>query len=217
MRPSISTAILCLILSGVSQAQLINKLKLDSVGYKGVGCPQGSVQYTLSPDQGALSFIFDNYSLEVPAGGRSSLGCSLRFQMTPPYGYRLHVMSVDYRGFAALSSGARVRLNSEIRQQSQQGSTIIANTNYDVTGPSSNVFTVTSKTQSGPLTNCSGWPVIVNISSRFDVLNPSNDPAQMSVDSADLSMTPGTTLYLSWERCQELPKFSSDQAIYKHY
>jgi hypothetical protein len=192
-----------LLSSLASEAQLVNKLKLDNVSYKGAGCPQGSVQVSISPDQGALSFLFDQYSVMVPREGRVSGNCNLRFQMTPPYGYQLKVLKIDYRGFAALSAGAKARLHSEVHVQRGTEGRDISTTNHDLVGPTTDIFTITAGTNNGTWSNCSGWPFIVNISSRLEVQNSSSDQAELSVDSSDLSMAPGTTFYLAWAPCQE--------------
>lgn len=185
-------------------------LRIDSLGYKGAGCPRGSVATTVSPDNSALSFLFSSFSFDVRQGVQDGRNCNLRFQVTPPVGYQLKVVKIDYRGFAALSSGATARMNSQVLQQGSGTVRTIGETNHDFAGPMNDVFLLTAGSADGAWTSCSGQPVVFNISSWLEVINRSNDVATMSVDSGDMSMAPGTTFYLAWAKCSglrpELPR-----------
>lgn len=83
----------------------------------GDGCPQGSVSATLSPDGSAISLIFDNFNLSVPAGRYSAnvpfgtRTCTFRIPVQVAPGINLETTTLDYRGFAnipALAKGSLV-------------------------------------------------------------------------------------------------------------
>lgn len=177
-------------------------LRVDQVSYKGVGCPRGSVATTISPDQTALSFLFSNYVVTAPARQQASVGCTLRFQLTPPVGYRLRVVEVDYRGFQALPAGARAVLNAQVQQQVGSQFQIIGDSNRNFSGPINDNFLATMGTSSGQWSGCAGGPVMINLSSRLGILNQGNAEAQFSIDSGDLSLGNGATFQLAWTRCQ---------------
>jgi hypothetical protein len=76
--------------------------------YQGDGCPQGSVAYNISPDNQAMTVLFDQFvvdSTEVRTP-RAAKNCKLRMQLDAPPGWSYALFCVDYRGFADLSPGA---------------------------------------------------------------------------------------------------------------
>ncbi len=191
-----------LLFSQFAIAQSPAGLRVDQVSYKGVGCPRGSVAITVAPDQTALSFLFSNYVVTAPANQQASVGCTLRFQLTPPVGYRLRVVEVDYRGFQALPAGARAVLNAQVQQQVGSQFQIIGDSNQNFSGPINDNFLATMGTSSGQWSGCSGSPVMINLSSRLGILNRGSQEAMLTIDSGDLSLGNGATFQLAWTRCQ---------------
>lgn len=100
----------------LSTSALADDIRLGVPGYGGTGCPAGSVSATLSPDQKALTLIFDQYVVE--AGGFSGKrldrkNCQIALPIHVPSGYSFSILEMDYRGFNSLPRGASSQLNLE--------------------------------------------------------------------------------------------------------
>src|SRR3954467_11503208 len=83
-------------------------IRLGNPEYGGSGCPGGSASVALSPDQKAISILFDQYVVE--AGGAKSFArknCNIAIPVHVPSGYSVAVMAIDYRGFVQLPVGSR--------------------------------------------------------------------------------------------------------------
>ena len=101
-------------------------ISLGQPGYGGNGCPQGSVNTTISPDGKTVSILFDQFSLK--AGGLSGRSmdrksCNVSIPVHVPQGMSVSVFKVDYRGFNSLPQGASSQFNVEYFFAGQQGPT----------------------------------------------------------------------------------------------
>ena len=182
-------------------SQASNPVGVQTLGYGGPGCPAGSVVSSISPDSSALSLLFSQYAFDVRQGAQDRRGCTLQVQVTPPVGYQLKVLSIDYRGFAALSAGARARLTTQVVQQHEGESRALSRSSQDYVGVMNDVFSFSTGSNAGTWTNCGGRPVVFNLNSSLEVVNRSNDLATVSIDSADASLGAGATFYLAWSKC----------------
>lgn len=102
------------LVAGTLAAQAQPAITLGLPGYGGNGCPQGTVNATLSPDGTSLSILFDQYIVEAGQGTNLSLGrksCNVSIPVNVPNGFSVSVISVDYRGFNALPPGGRSTFN----------------------------------------------------------------------------------------------------------
>jgi uncharacterized protein DUF4360 len=91
-------------------------IALGQPGYGGNGCPDQSVDATLSPDHKSLSLLFDSY--QVAAGGDSGhsfdrKSCNVAIPVHVPQGLSVSVLAIDYRGFNHLPAGASSQFNVE--------------------------------------------------------------------------------------------------------
>jgi hypothetical protein len=91
-------------------------ISLGIPGYGGSGCPGGTVSATLSPDQKALTLIFDQYIVE--AGGTTGRridrkNCQIAVPVHIPQGLSFSIVQMDYRGFNSLPRGAYSQINIE--------------------------------------------------------------------------------------------------------
>ena len=88
------------------------EIKLGEPQYGGTGCPAGSASVALSPDQTAISILFDQYVVE--AGGSKAFdrkNCNIAIPVRVPNGYSVSVFAIDYRGFTGIPAGGRAQLN----------------------------------------------------------------------------------------------------------
>ena len=93
-----------------------NDISLGEPGYGGTGCPDGTVSVTLSPDQKALSLLFDQYQVEV--GGETGKSfdrksCNIAIPVHVPQGLSVSILKIDFRGFNHLPASATQSLHDQ--------------------------------------------------------------------------------------------------------
>jgi hypothetical protein len=113
---AVAAFILASAFASLAVAQDPNDIALGEPGYGGNGCPAGSVSATLSPDAKSLSLLFDEYIVE--AGGESGRSfdrksCNIAIPVFVPQGLSISVITIDYRGYNNLPTGARSEFNVE--------------------------------------------------------------------------------------------------------
>ncbi len=191
-------------LSLTSQASYGAGLVLGEPQYGGTGCPMGTAAVALSPDQQALSILFDQYVVE--AGGSKAFdrkNCNIAIPVHVPQGFSVSVIAIDYRGFTGLPAGGRAQLA----------------VNYFLTSsgnPNPGPGLRTQKTFYGPMTSdyiksdSLGLQAIVWSGCGADAIlranttllvnsNSRRDQAMATVDSADVSS--GIIYHLQWRSC----------------
>jgi hypothetical protein len=184
----------------LSQTAKADRLRLGIPGYGGTGCPGGSASVTVSPDDTALSVLFDSYVAEAGfTTGRTidRKSCNLTIPVHVPQGYSVAVFHVDYRGFNAIPNGAQSRFNAEYFWAGSRGPTM-TKTFY---GPVNQNYILSNDLLARTLVwaPC-GASVNLRInSSLLAQTNSRNDQTMATVDSADL--TSGLIYHLQWRRC----------------
>lgn len=104
---------LIMLSASVASAQ---NLTLGTPTFGGNGCASGTARATLSPDGQQISILFDNYI--ATAGGYTQLemdrkNCDIAIPVRVPQGYSVAVFAIDYRGFAVIPEGGRVRFSAD--------------------------------------------------------------------------------------------------------
>ena len=85
------------------------QLQVTSISANGSGCLSGQVAATISPDNQAFSLLFDDYKAESSASmALDRRACDVRVGLQIPAGWSYAIVSVDYRGFAAVDAGSVV-------------------------------------------------------------------------------------------------------------
>ncbi len=195
-------AIACL--SSVSA--LADDIRLGAPGYGGTGCPSGSASVTLSPDQKALSVLFDSYQAEAGnTTGRmvDRKTCNLAIPVHVPQGFSVSIFQVDYRGFNALPQGARSQFNVEYFFNSGAGGSghgVRQTKNF--IGPVSQDYLLTDKLAANALiwSPC-GSDLNLRVNTSMTTFsNAAMEQAMSTVDSADVSAA--LVYWISWRRCQ---------------
>lgn len=176
-------------------------LKLGAPSYGGNGCPAGTASVTVSPDETAVSILFDQFLTE--AGGVTGRtldrkSCNLTLPVSVPNGYSVAVFQVDYRGFNAVPSGGYNRFESEYFWAGARGPKITR----QFSGPLTDSFTLTDNL----ITSAVVWSPCgqsVNLRVNASMLSKTNryqDDVLGSVDSADISS--GLIYHLQFRRCR---------------
>lgn len=175
-------------------------LRLGQAGYGGTGCPAGSASVTLSPDETAVSILFDSYVAEAGYTTNRSVdrkSCNITIPVQVPQGYSVSIFQVDYRGFNAVPSGASTRFDAEYFWAGSQGprltKTFLGPVNDNYTLSDQLIATTLVWAPCGASVNLRvNTSMMARTNSRFD-------QTMGTVDSADISS--GLIYHLRWRRC----------------
>lgn len=175
-------------------------LRLGQPAYGGTGCPAGSASVTLSPDETAVSILFDSYSTEAGYTTGKSIdrkSCNISIPVSVPQGYSVSIFQVDYRGFNAVPSGANTRFEAEYFWAGSRGPRI-SRTFY---GPLNDNFTLTDELIASTVVwaPCGASVTLRANTSMMARTNANFDQTMGVVDSADVSS--GLIYHLRWRRC----------------
>jgi hypothetical protein len=205
MRPNISLFVgsLFLALAALAftgSAALADDIALGIPGFGGSGCPANSVSATLSPDQKALSLLFDQY--QVAAGGTSGQSfdrksCNVAIPVHVPQGLSVSILAVDYRGYNHLPIQGSSQFNVEYFFAGGRGPTF-RKTFY---GPVDSDYLISNKIVANAFV-WSGCGVDVNLrtNSSMRVSTSNNAEALATVDTEDVN---AAIIYqLQWRTCQ---------------
>jgi len=195
MRAILAGAVMVL----ASSAANADDISLGLPGYGGDGCPAGSVSATLSPDQRALSLLFDQY--QVNAGGTSGLAfdrksCNVAIPVHVPQGRSVSILAVDYRGYNNLPAGAASQFNVEYFFAGGRGPSFRKN----FMGPLDSDYTISNQLVADALV-WSGCGVDVNLrtNSSMRVSTRNNQQAMATVDTEDVNAA--IIYHLQWRSC----------------
>ena len=183
-----------------AEAQLARGIRLGVPEYGGTGCPAGTASVSLSPEEDAISVLFDQFMVEAGSTGRrvDRKSCNLSIPVTIPQGYSVAIIQVDYRGFNVIPAyGATTRLNTEYFWAGIRGPSY----SHVFNGPNNQDFTLTNgiMAQSLVWTPCGAS---INMRVNTSIMAQSNynmDQTMMGVDSADI--TSGLIYHVQWRRC----------------
>lgn len=178
-------------------------LQLGIPTYAGTGCPQGSARAVLSPDQKALTVLFDQYT--VRAGGGVSTAratCNMKIPVNIPSGYRMQVVKIEYRGFTHVPQGASSIVSAGLRFASRAGGNLPMKRHgrqKRFNGPIDKNFIVASRLQGASFTPC-GESIAMISESAIEVASRRGEDVLSAIDSADSAGMP-VRMHLRWKRC----------------
>ncbi len=192
------TLLIGLLLSSLS-AQA-SGVSLGVPQYGGTGCPAGSASVALSPDNSALSILFDQYVVE--AGGDKAFdrkNCNIAIPVRVPNGYSVSVVAIDYRGFVGIPQGGRAQLNVDYFLA---GNGTGMRTSKTFTGPyNSDYLKSDSLSLEAVVWSRCGADTILRANTTMLVQSNSRRAMAMgTVDSADVQA--GLVYHLQWRSCR---------------
>jgi hypothetical protein len=193
-------AIAALLIAGsVASVSYADDIALGEPGYGGTGCPDGSASVTLSPDAKSLSIIFDEYFVEVGGTTNKSLdrkSCNIAIPVHVPQGLSVSIITVDYRGYNALPSGAQSTFAVEYFFAGVRGPRF----NKTFNGELDKDYTITNKLQATALVwSACGADVNLRTNSSIRVRTRQNKEAMATVDSEDINAA--IKYQLQWKQC----------------
>ncbi|KOU57257.1 hypothetical protein ADK57_39715 [Streptomyces sp. MMG1533] len=182
-----------------------DKIVIKVATVNGSGCPQGTAAVAVSEDNTAFTVTYSDYLAQ--AGGNSDptafrKNCQLNLIVHVPQGFTYAVASADYRGFAALQSGAS---GTQRASYYFQGSSNTVFKNHPFAGPYNDNWQATDTTDWAQLVwaPC-GVQRNFNINTELRVNAGTQSPAKvsfMTMDSTDGDIS--TVYHLAWKECPE--------------
>ena len=180
-----------------------DKMVIDVVAANGSGCPWGSADVTVSPDNTAFTVTYSQFIAQTGAGTKPTdfrKNCQLALNVHVPQGYTFAVAGADYRGFAHLERGAT---GSETANYYFQGEPQTTRIRHDFTGPIDTDF---ERTDSVGISSLSFLPCgeerYLNVNTELRVnrgQSSSTATSFMTMDSTDGSID--TVYHIAWKRC----------------
>ena len=175
-------------------------ISLGTPAYGGSGCAAGTVSTTLSPDQKALSILFDEY--QVAVGGETHQAfdrksCNVAIPVHVPQGRSVSILTVGYRGFNRLPRGASSQFNVEYFFAGGRGPAFRRSFN----GPLESDYIITNELVAYSLV-WSGCGVDVNLrtNSSMRLSTKGNAEALATVDTEDVNAA--IVYHLQWRSCR---------------
>lgn len=179
---------------------LADDIRLGTPEYGGTGCPAGSASVALSPDQKAISILFDQYVVE--AGGAKSFdrkNCNIAIPVHVPQGYSVSVLAIDYRGFTQLPAGSRANLNVNYFLAGQGRG---VNSSKNFRGPSSQNYVTSDRLGMEAIvwSGCGASTILRANTSMLVQSNSRREQTMATVDSADIEA--GLIYHIQWRQCR---------------
>ncbi len=185
----------------MASAAIADDIRLGVPAYNGSGCQIGTVAVALSPDQKALSVLFNDYQVQSGRSvGRTSeyKNCNVAIPVHVPQGYSFSIFEIDYRGFNNLpGGGASSTFRADYFFAGSRGPSY-ANT---FRGPLSDSYTLTNVLGATAVvwSRCGADVILRTNTSMFTKTNSSMQDTISTVDSIDLKA--GIIYRIYWKRC----------------
>lgn len=188
-----------------SSAGLAQILELGTPSFGGGGCTSGSARASLSPDGQQISILFDNYI--ATAGGNTHVeidrkNCDIAIPVRVPQGYSVAVFAIDYRGFAAIPNGGRVRFSADYFFAGKSSRRY----SKEFIGPFNDNYTFRNElTSDVDVWSACGANVILRTqSSMVAETNFRSEETMSSIDSMDVQS--GITYNFQYRKCDNTPQ-----------
>ncbi len=196
---------------GNERSERITRLAVGNPTYRGVGCPEGSMNLVFAPDFLSFSILFDSFVAEVGTDARKKrdvMSCDLIVPFEIPEGMQMEITRVDFRGFVGLPDRGRAVLHSVFnfleRDRGQDRDRI--NLRYKFDGPVAENYEISSGEVSdgrAPDTEVSpcGGRVNLRVRNQLKVVSGARgETATATIDSIDGSSN--AVYYVNWRQCQ---------------
>jgi hypothetical protein len=199
--------ILAAFVSLLGTVSYADDITLGEPGYGGTGCPQGTVNTTLTPDKQTLSIIFDQYVAQAgkSVGGSplSRKSCNLSVPVHVPQGMSVSVLKVDYRGYMFVPKGAMGSFNVEYFLKSFSSNNTGPKYFKDFVGPVDTDYLLSNNlTLNAIVWSACGEDVNLRVNTSVTAkTNSKKDDVYASLDSTDVSA--GLIYQLQWQKCKK--------------
>ncbi|MEU4625444.1 DUF4360 domain-containing protein [Actinoplanes sp. NPDC023801] len=182
----------------------VDKMVIDVVAANGSGCPLGTADVTVSPDNKAFTVTYSEFTAQVGVGAKPldfRKNCQLALNVDVPQGFTYAIARTDYRGFARLEKGASATQSSFYYFQGE-GHTHRSRHNF--TGPADGDW---QRTDTIGITSVSFLPCgeqrYLNVNTELRVNAGWSDKKKttsfLTMDSTDGNLD--TVYHVAWKKC----------------
>jgi hypothetical protein len=179
------------------------EMVIDVVTANGSGCPKGSAEVTVSPDNKAFTVSYSKFIAQVGPEAKSidfRKNCQLQLDVLVPSGYTYAIAGADYRGYASLQPGVTASETAFYYFQGERHTTKIK---HDFAGYLEEEWQRSDKVE---LTSESFLPcgdkryLNVNTELKVNGANADKDVTNwITMDSTDASLE--TVYHVEWMKC----------------
>jgi hypothetical protein len=169
----------------------------------GSGCPWGTADATVSPDNKAFTVTYSEFTAQTGAGAKPTdfrKNCQLALDVHVPQGYTFAIAGADYRGYAHLERGAS---GSQIANYYFQGEPRSTRIWHDFTGPADSDW---QRSDSVGIASLSVLPCgeqrYLNVNTELRVKrgwSSRNATSFLTMDSTDGRID--TVYHVAWKKC----------------
>ncbi|MGK5683878.1 DUF4360 domain-containing protein [Actinoplanes sp. URMC 104] len=181
-----------------------DEMVIDVVAANGSGCPWGTADVTVSPDNKAFTVTYSEFTAQVGVGAKPTdfrKNCQLALNVRVPQGYTYAIASTDYRGFAHLERGASA---TQTAFYYFQGESHTSRSRHTFTGPVDGDWQRTDKIGVSSLSflPC-GEQRYLNVNTELRVNAGWSDKkkttSMLTMDSTDGNLD--TVYHVAWKKC----------------
>jgi hypothetical protein len=180
-----------------------DEMVIDVAAANGSGCPLGSADVTVSPDNKAFTVTYSQFTAQVGPGTKPTdfrKNCQLALNVHVPQGYTYAIAGADYRGYAHLEPGAGGAETANYYFQGEPQSTRIQHT---FTGPADRDWEQTDSVTVGSLSYLPcGEERYLNVNTELRV--SANGPNPKATSFLTMDSTDGrldTVYHVAWKKC----------------
>jgi hypothetical protein len=176
---------------------------IDVAAANGTGCPRGTADVTMAPDNKAFTVTYSAFTAQTGPGTKPTdfrKNCQLALNMHVPQGYTFAIAGADYRGYAHLARGA---VGSESANYYFQGERQTTRIQHNFTGPADSDW---QRTDSVGIASLSFLPCgeerYLNVNTELRVNRGQSSPRATSfltMDSTDGRID--TVYHVAWKKC----------------
>ncbi|MBB2944483.1 hypothetical protein FB565_004212 [Actinoplanes lutulentus] len=179
------------------------EMVIDVVQANGSGCPKGSAEVTVSPDNKAFTVSYSKFIAQIGPEAKSTdfrKNCQLALDVLVPSGYTYAVAGADYRGYASLQEGVTASETAFYYFQGEQHTTKIK---HDFVGYFEDEWQRTDEVEMSSLSflDC-GEKRYLNVNTELKVNTANADKKVtnwITMDSTDGSLE--TVYHVAWMKC----------------
>ncbi|WP_406191494.1 MULTISPECIES: DUF4360 domain-containing protein [unclassified Streptomyces] len=181
-----------------------DKIVIEVATVNGSGCPEGTAQVAVAPDNTAFTVTYSDYLAQVGSNASPTdfrKNCQLNLRVHVPSGFTYAIVQADYRGYAFLQPGANAIERASYYFQGMPQTTYKS---HQFKGPFDDNWQTTDRTEYADLVwaPC-GEKRNFNINTELRVNAGTSDPLTqtnfMTMDSTDGSVS--TVYHLAWQEC----------------
>jgi len=176
---------------------------IEVAAANGSGCPWGSADVTVSPDNKAFTVTYSQFTAQTGVGAKPTdfrKNCQLALNVHVPQGYTYAIAGADYRGYAHLERGASGMQSANYYFQGEAQSTRIR---HNFTSPVDSDWQRTDSVGIASLSflRC-GEQRYLNVNTELRVSRGWSSPKTTSfltMDSTDGRID--TVYHVAWKKC----------------